>query len=285
MKKIVLYILGGVMFASCDQPSKELVKKDTIKSKPTAVMPVKKVIKSLEDTIPQITIPEGTIQVAYKDVETTSKINILQVADYKKQDIDPKVAKSNWAGLFYDKINNFYINPTKLQFKTKHSEFDEEKKAGWHITCNVKDENIILITGATDLVNGPVKKALLSTPLNHAGQKLEFIYNGVSYTLYTTGYKKHGKIYNCKLFLLAKVKGHYFNQILYSLDPDIALNGGGDMSESLEIEFAGDLDGDKIPDFIIATSGYSYGNTYLYLSGPAGNKAILKQVAFLGISD
>jgi hypothetical protein len=287
MKRIAVYILGILMLASCGQPVKRSVKKDTINNKPFVKTNAKVTLESPDDTIPKVTIPEGTIQMGYKDADTTSKIHILHIADYNQQDIDPKVVRLNWAGLFYKKNDDFYIRPTKLKFTPQHSEMDEKEneKTGWHITCNVKDENIILIKGAHDLVNGPVKKALLSTILTQTGEKLEFTYYGVTYTLYTTGYKKQGEIYNYKLFLLAKVKGHYFNQLLYQLSPNIAFPASGDMSETMEIEFAGDMDGDKIPDFILNASGYSYGNTYLYLSKPAGDKAILKLVSVFGTSD
>ncbi len=277
MKRIAIYISGILILASCGQPDKQPVKMNPI-SKPTAKTDIKVASESTDDTIPKVIIPEGTVQVSYKDADITSKIDILHIADYNKQDIDPKVAGLNWTGLFYNNKQDFYIGPAKLKFTPQHSEFDEKQneKTGWHITSNVKDENIILMKGAYNVVKGPVKKALLSTMLIHAGQKLEFAYYGVTYTLYTTGYKKQGGVYNFKLFLLAKVKGRYFNQLLYALDPGIALNGGGDMSESVEIEFAGDLDGDKIPDFIIDGSGYSK---------PAGDKAILKLVSFFGTSD
>jgi hypothetical protein len=275
MKKIAICILGLLMFTSCGQQGKGVVKKNTVDNKP------------LDDTIPKVIIPEGTIQVGYKDADTTSKIHILQIADYNKQDIDPKVTRANWTGLFYNKSNNFYIKPASLKFIRRYSEMNEKEDAttGWHITCNVKDKNIILVNGANTLMNGPVKNVSLPAALSRAGQKLEFNYYGVTYTLYTTGHKKHGEIYNYKVYLFAKVKGHYFNQLLYSLEPNTVLNGGGDMSESVEIEFTGDMDGDKIPDFIIGSSGYSYGNTYLYLSKPAGDKAILKLVSSFSVSD
>jgi hypothetical protein len=286
MKRTLLYILGLLSLSSCSQSGKQTIKKDMIKkdsiiSKPTVTVKANDTL-----TIPKVTIPGGTIQVSENHLNTTSKINLLHISSYNKDDVDPKVAKLNWKGLFYNK-EDFYIKSARLKFVQEHSEMDEEEgqKTGWRLESDNKDFNIVLINGPAGLINGPVKKALLSTSLYYVGQKLEFNYYGINYTLYTTGTKRYGKIYNYKLFLLANVKGHCFNQQLYSLRPDIALDGGGDMSESVEIEFAGDLDGDKIPDFIIERSGYSYGDTYLYLSKPAGDKAILKQVSSFGVSD
>jgi hypothetical protein len=292
MKRVAIYISGILMLISCGQPDKRSVLKNTTNNNLLVKTKTKVISESPEDTIPTITIAEGTVQVSYKSTDTTSKINIINIADYNNQDINPKALGLNWTGLFYTglfngKNNSFYIKQTKLKFAPEHSESDEKEneKTGWHVTCNVKDGNMILIKGATDIEEGPVKKALLSTELTKAGQKIDFSYYGVTYTLYTTGFKRHEAIYNYKLFLLAKVKGHTFNQLLYQLSPNVVFGVGGDMSESVKIEFAGDLDGDNIPDFIINASGYSYGITYLYLSKPAGDKAILKLVSSFGTSD
>jgi hypothetical protein len=241
-----------------------------------------------DDTIPDVIIPAGTIQVSTNHPgQFNNGIKTLGCGSYNQQTfVGPKSAKLQWKGLFESKTR-FYISNTKLRLKRDHSELDEDKnqKTGWLVNCDNKDTNIILINGAKDVVNGLVKKALLSTTLYYAGQKLEFKYYGVKYTLYTTGFKKNGRIFNYKLFLLAKVKGGYFNQLLASLPPDVSFGGGGDMSTKVEIEFAGDMDGDKIPDFIISESGYAFGFSYLYLSRAAGKKAILKEVSFYGNTD
>jgi len=241
-----------------------------------------------DDTIPEVIIPAGTIQVLTNHPgHFKNGIKTLGCGSYNQQTfVGPKSAKLQWKGLFESKTR-FYISDTKLRLKREHSELDEDKnqKTGWLVNCDNKDTNIILINAAKYVVNGPVKKALVSTTLYYAGQKLEFKYYGVKYTLYTTGFKRNGRIFNYKLFLLAKVKGHYFNQLLASLPPDVRFGDGGDMSTEVEIEFAGDVDGDKIPDFIISESGYSAGFSYLYLSRAAGKKAILREVSFYGDTD
>jgi hypothetical protein len=307
MKHIAIYISAIVILASHGEPGKQTVKKDNIKTGNVQKDTVKKnsartkakvtariddTIAIPDDTVPKVVIPAGTIQVGYEqagyeETNKLNKINILWCSDYNQQDgVGPKDAKLNWKGLFH-RNENFYIRSTKLKFIKEHSEMDEEEsqKTGWRLECDNKDNNIILIHGAAGLINGPVKKALLSTKLYYAGQKLTFNYYGNRYTLYTTGTKRNGKIYNYKLFLLAKVKGHYYNQLLHSLDADIALDDGGEMAETVEIEFAGDIDGDNIPDFIIDASGFPYGYTHLFLSKPAGSKAILKLVSAFGTSD
>ncbi|MDP9080251.1 MAG: hypothetical protein M3O71_22720 [Bacteroidota bacterium] len=295
MKQALICILVVIVLTSCGQSDKQTAKKDTIKkdgaSSKTIVNPKENDTLAIpDDTIPKITIPEGSIQVAEEHVDTSSKMRILSCADYNEQDgVGPGASKLNWKGLFYKKYdkNRFYIKSTKLKFTRVHSEMDEEEnqKTGWRIKCDNNDNNIILITGANDIVDRPVKKALLSTDLYYAGQKMEFIYYGVKYTLYTTGRKTNGLIYNYKLFLMANVKGHNFNQLLISVPPGDSMGPNGDMAEDIDIEFAGDLDGDQIPDFIIEKSGYSFGDLNLYLSKAAGDKSILKLVSVFGTSD
>jgi hypothetical protein len=241
-----------------------------------------------DDTVPNVLIPAGVIQaITTKPVHLNTGIRALGCMLYNNPEfIDPESIKLKWKGLF--KANEqFYIGDTKLRLKRVHSEIDgtPNQKTGWLISCDHSDQNIILISGAKDIANGPVKKVLLSTKLYYAGQKLEFKYYGVKYTLYTKGFKRDGKIYNYKLFLLAKVKGYYIDQLLESLPAGVSFGGEGEMSTDIEIEFAGDLDGDRIPDFIISESGYSFGFTYLYLSGKAGKKTILKAVSYYGDTD
>lgn len=291
MKHTTIYILLLLTSISCQQAEKKsnskIIKRDTLGVEQKAAMRVIDTAVISNDTVPKIVIPAGTIQVSKDQVDTTSKIKILYVSDYNEQDgVNPKDAKLDWKGLFY-RGDNFYLKSTKIKLTQEHSEMDdkENQQTGWRLTCDNKDDNIILIHGADNLTDGPVTKAFNSLTLPYAGQKLVFEYCGNTYTLYTTGYKKDGKVYNYKLFLMANVKGHYFNQLLSAPGPDISFGGGGDMSELVEIEFAGDLDGDKIPDFIITGSGFPYADTYLYLSRPAGNKAILKLASYFGTSD
>jgi hypothetical protein len=291
MKSAEIYILALLFLIACRQSEKKAVskniKRDTIHMIAKIPVPPNDTPAIPTDTVPKIVIPAGTIQVSEGQIDTTSTIKILYVSDYNEQDgINPKDAKLDWKGLFY-KGADFYLKSTKIKLTPEHSEMDdkESQQTGWRLTCDNKDDNIILIHGAGSIADGRVIKAFNFAKLPYAGQKFEFNYYGTTYTLYTTGYKKDGFVYNYKLFLMANVKGHYFNQLLISLPPDITFGGEGEMSELVEIEFAGDLDGDKIPDFIITGSGFPYANTYLYLSKPAGDKAILKLVSYFGSSD
>ena len=241
-----------------------------------------------DDTVPKVTIPARTLQVVnYGSEQSKGRIKTCQRTTFNQPGVvNRQDTKLKWEGLF-EKKGRFYLQQTKIKIKRVHSEVDQQPsdKTGWDVQCTNPDYNMMLIHGAIGLVDGPVKNALRETEIYYAGQVIRFKYNGVIYTLYTSGTKRDGRIYNYKLFLMAKVKGHYINQQLRSLPADVALGNWGDMSQDEMIEFAGDLDGDRVPDFIIESSAYSYGYSSLYLSRPAGNKAIVKFVSTFGDSD
>jgi len=293
MKNQVIYILMLFILVACGRPGSKVVKKENIRLKNDTSRVIARVTPPAgdtpaisDDTIPKVFVPADAIQVVTNAItDTTDGIKTILCASYGADDVDAAIAKLKWKGLFETK-GNYFINDTRVKFTQQHSDLDTgNANTGWRVQSNIKANNLILIAGAKGLVNGPVKMALLSKKMPAAGQKLQFTYNSVSYTLYTTGRKTNGLVYNYKLYLLANVKGKCFNQMLKALPADVSFGGVGDMSEDIEIDFAGDIDGDKIPDFIISRSGYSYGYTELYLSRPAGSSAILKLVSESGVSD
>ncbi len=260
----------------------------TVNLTPRSKSPQVDTVTIPDDTVPKVTIPPGTIQVLTDDIKPQkSGIKTCQRTTFNQQDVvNRQDAKLMWEGLF-EKKGRVYLQRTRIKIKRVHSEVDQEPsdKTGWDVQCKNRDDNIILIYGAKGLVDGMLKTALHATEIYYAGQVIRFKYYGIMYTLYTTGIKRDGRIYNYKLFLMAKVKGHYMNQQLRSLSDDEALGNWGEMSQDEQIEFAGDLDGDHIPDFIIEGSGFPYSFSSLYLSKPAGNKAIVKFVSSFGDSD
>jgi hypothetical protein len=291
MKHFLLVFVAAMFLMACNHSDKKTVERishndTTIKS----VTTVKHKIDTLtipEDTIPKVIIPDSAIQVAEDKVDSTSKVKIVEETDYNAQDsVGPKDAKLNWKGIFYNK-GNYYIKPTKIHFTKEHSEFDDddkpEQKTGWRLTCSVKDSCFSLISGVDNLITGNLKLVNLKY-FYYAGQKQEFKYEGVIYTIYSTGTKRDGKISNLKLYLTANVKGHVFNQLLISLGNNVELDGG-ETHPVINLSLIGDIDGDKIPDFIVKEFGYPFESTSLYLSRPAGNNAIVKLVGYLYTSD
>ena len=281
MKLITICFVASLFLLSCQHATKKTLA--VTKTKPDGIkhsINVQSVTDTLtipEDTIPKIVIPDGTIQVGQNSVDTINKVEILEAGSIPYQgDVDPEKAKLNWQGLFCNK-GNFYIKPTKIKITNEHSwmDDDENQKTGWRVKCDIKDSCFILISGVDNLVKGVVKRFPWSGDFYYAGQKKEFNYEGVNYTLYTTGSKRDGKACDLKLFLMANIKGHSYNQLIASIGGELA----GDNPESIELTFIGDIDGDKIPDFITGIYGYGGGDTSVYLSKSAGDDAILKLVA------
>lgn len=287
MKLRSIYCLCVVFLMSCNHTHKKAIPKANIKpanaKRIAIVQNANDTLAIPDDTIPKITIPEGTIQVVQRLIDPNNKVKILEDGSIPyHDDIDPEDVKLNWEGIFYNK-GNFYIKPTKIKITGEHSTMDEEEnqKTGWQLKCDVKDSCFILINGVDNLVKGAIKRFPWHGGFDHAGQKKEFNYEGVTYTLYTTGAKRNGKACNVKLFLMANVKGHSFNQLIESLGTEPT----EDDPDTIYITFIGDIDGDKIPDFITSVSGYGGGGTTVYLSKSAGNDAILKPVGLFSTTD
>jgi len=287
MKIGSVYFICAVFLISCNHTDKKVIAKVDIKSANTKrIANIQRVNDTLaipDDTIPKIIIPEGTIQIGEDKLDTTSKVKIIYNSDVLNNgvnNVDPEYSKLNWKGIFYSK-DNYYIKPTKTKVSKERPSpaEDPSEEPIWILKCEIKDSCFRLISGVDNLSVGPIKRVKIAD-FYYAGQKQEFNYEGVVYTLYTTGTKKNGNIYNFKLFLMAKVKGHTFNQLLYSLGNDVALHNGGDNVDTIFISLVGDIDGDKIPDFIIDDGGYAFGSSRFYLSTPAGNNAILKLVGY-----
>lgn len=239
-----------------------------------------------DDTVPKVVIPDGTIQVATHNqpVDTINKSYLLEAVLLNKDEIEPVEMKLPWKGLFFRKDRTAYIKNTRLAFEPAQSETDEEgQKTGWQVKCDNKDDGYFL-SGINDLAEGPVQRVTLIQTTLYPGEKQEFTYNGVSYTIYARGFKKDGDIYNYKLFLLANIKGHYFNQLLAS-EEHFGDQMHWEADAIISINFVGDIDGDRIPDLIISRSAEFSGDSYLLLSKSAGDNAILKDITSFGTSD
>ncbi len=293
IKSKSIYFTGILSLLSCHHTIEKKLMASNVKLAVKLHKPeVKKVRDTLvipEDTVPDIIVPDNTVQVGEDKVDTTSKIKLLSDgSSYTAQDdVNSKDAKLHWKGIFYNK-GNYYIKPTKIRLTKEHSELDDDdksdQKTGWRVKCTEKDSCLQLISGVDNLIAGPIKQV---KPIDfyYAGQKQEFDYQGIKYTLYTTGSKRGAYIYNFKIYLMANVKGHYINQLIRSLGNEVALHHGGDEVDTIFIDFIGDIDGDKIPDIIISDGGYAFGSTSIYLSTPAGNNAIVRLVGYFSQSD
>ncbi|HTK18796.1 MAG TPA: hypothetical protein VL442_04765 [Mucilaginibacter sp.] len=196
---------------------------------------------------------------------------------FHEDEVDPKSSTYKWKGIFKSG-SGYYINDTELKLSRDHDAImdDDGKKTGWMITTSIKDTSILLISGLDYLQDRQVSQIKLSKDQLLPGEKEQFTYKDVIYTLYATGDKKLEKpgnkdfiVSNYRLFLKAAGNGQSYNQLLVSVS-----NFDGTITSIL---FAGDIDCDNIPDFIIdTTNNYDAEAPTLYLSKPASNGKLLK---------
>jgi len=239
-----------------------------------------------DDTLPKVIVPEDARQVITDNepVDTVNRAYYLENVNLDSGEIEPKEMKLHWKGVFTRKDGSAYVKDVRLKFERAESETDEDgKKTGWLVAGDDKNEGFYL-SGVNDLIDGPFQCVKLSKTTLYPGEKEEFNYNGVNYTFYAKGFKKNGDIYNYRLYLLANVKGHCFNQLLASEE-----HFGDEMhweeDATISIAFIGDIDGDKIPDVVIERGAEFEGDSQLFLSKAAGNNAILKHITGFGQSD
>jgi hypothetical protein len=283
-------LLVVILFFGCHEATKETVNNDKqANGSKNLGSAFKSNDTSASEKTADIKMPEGTIQVQTNFLTdplhiANNSVKILQTGSFHKDDVSANSARLKWKGLF--KTNDrFYIKDADVKFSRQHDgEVDDHtQNTGWRVQCGEKDSTKLLISGLNELNNGEINQIALSKGTLLPGEKEEFNYSGTTYTLYASGKKKDGYIYNYKLFLMATVKGHSFNQLLIAQP----FFGQAFTDQVLTtIYFAGDLDGDNIPDFLIDTTDALTATVPgLYLSKPAGDKAILKLVASCGSSD
>jgi hypothetical protein len=196
-------------------------------------------------------------------------------------EVDPQSDTYRWKGIFKTDTG-YYLTDTKVILSRTHDEVLDEKesdKTGWMVNSDIKDTAVILISGVDYLNNKSILKVKLPANAPMPGERHLFTYNGIAYTLYATGVKRPERpggngyfISKYKLFIKAKLNGQSYNQLLLSIT--------GFDDGFANIMFAGDIDGDLIPDFIIDTS-YHYNLTRptLYFSKPAEKGNLLKVMA------
>lgn len=218
--------------------------------------------------LPMMLQPEG-------DSNGTSAYN-----SHEKQDL-------NWFGLFKDN-NKIYIESVKLTVVPAYAgvngddQDDPTTWSGLNVTTNNKDTAIILIGDpkGNALKEGLVDKAFIIDRIIDLEDIISIEMNGISYKLFSTGMRQlprseecyYGSIYNFRLYLQAEKNGKVITQLLASAP---YFNG-----ILFTLIFAGDLDGDQIPDFLIDTAyEYMIYSPYLYLSSYADGDELVKVVA------
>lgn len=213
---------------------------------------------------------------SYFPTDTIYPTRILTEGIFHANEVEVKDGKRQWIGLFKTD-SNYYLAPFKISLaRVKDDIVDDEnkdEKTGWEVKTGVKDSSILLIDALTNL------EARAVTPLvkpwtEISDKKIRFTVNGIDYIIYASGDKKkltvseEYRFANYKVFIEATVKGQIYKQLLASDD---------EPEYNITILFAGDIDGDNIPDLIINTSGReNVGQPTLYLSKPATKGQLLK---------
>lgn len=207
--------------------------------------------------------------------DTIYPARILTESVFHSDEVEKKDGKREWIGLFKTD-SNFYLAPFKIHIqKVKDDIIDEgNARTGWEVKTGVKDSAILLIAGLSNLKLGTLNGLINGEQEIKIGAPINFDLNNVVYQLYAIGKKKiltgpEDYIYeNYKLFIRTNINGQTYNQVLASSDQ---------VTNSMTIRFAGDLDGDGVPDLIIDTTDHeNVERPTLYLSKPAEKGKLLK---------
>ncbi|MCS3732971.1 hypothetical protein [Mucilaginibacter dorajii] len=234
-----------------------------------------------------------TIKIIKEAMADTSKhVDFLATGIFHEQ-IDSAQFKHKWKGIFYNK-KGYYLADTKVSVAAVRDTMageDSTQATASFIKTDIHDQNVLLISGNLGLVNGAVKYLDLKKDQLLPGEQLKLNYNGKQFILYATGkviptdstkgidLQNIYDIKNYNLFIKGNAKEHYFDQLLVHIN-------SFESGFCTRIEFAGDIDGDQIPDFIINTSSYGIGGVpTLYLSKMAGPKRLLVEVGGYSTAD
>lgn len=268
-EKLTLLLSITILTASCNSEgsssAKPAQKSDSVVISQT---------KELPDAGPSE--PGKEISYYPGDVDTALPATILEEGGFHSDEVPDDAAKKNWIGLF-KKENSYYLSPTRInttrEFDLVVDEDSTKEKTGWMVKPLHEDSCMLLITGLSQPLNNRTVEAIpLSGNTIFPEDSMVFTFKAVKYTLFATGNIVYNVGYktsqNYRLYLRAIKNGKQITQLLAS-SPAFEDN-------MITIQFAGDIDGDGLPDFLIDTSNhYNVTKLTLYLSGSATEGKLL----------
>ena len=213
---------------------------------------------------------------------------ILIPSIYHATEINPRIKKLKWQGLFKDQ-NDFYLDDVNLKLSLVHDQLfdDEDQKTGTEVSIKGNKKECLLLFQSSDSLH---KGSLNHVPFGNYQRKKEdiprtyiipeepvsFTFNNKSYTLFSAAskfeeFEGYFEAKHYQLYIGIGDEPYLHNQLL-SFDVDLS----GDDLPILSIDFIGDLDGDQMPDFILDNSS-KY--KFLYLSKNAETGKLVKLAA------
>lgn len=225
-------------------------------------------------------VEEDTIrldELRLPDIAKHPSVRILPTGSFHQDEVWKDAPDQEWFGLFKSG-SGYYVQRTELKLENIHDPIlDEEGEAtGWLVSTTNPDTCILLISGVA-LEEKAVPGKEFARGMLLPGDTLYEQIAGQEYTLYAQGFKRKvaedwHEVYNYKLFIQSQKHDSIMHQLIVAQPAfDSALT---------TILWAGDLDGDQLPDLIIDTSAhYNAMSPTLFLSSEADNTQLLKSVA------
>ena len=222
-------------------------------------------------------IENGKKQVDRPDISENPKIkfsnNISILNETSYAELDTNTLAKKWHALRKD---NLYLlwEECSLNLSPEHNPMldKEGEKTAINVTCDCDEDHE---TGPMLLIGG------IKIPKEHRIpsfiSKQKILYPGESellgdYLIAASGNTKNGQISKYKLTIAGKKNGKDLKQTFLEQD--------GFDGNMITFYWAGDLDGDEIPDFYMETSHkYSFSERSLFLSSQASENEIIKLVA------